>query len=182
MGNKKQRGWRDGSQVKSTGCSTRGSRFYCEHLHGSSQPSATQVSGDDSSLSPGLFGDIMHTVQTCIWQNTHSNKRKKYLIRKKGRKEGREKSKVKHNSTEITDHNKSLTLQPASEHILLAFPSKYIWKNHYFLHLEGFWSKCCLISAPFKSASVSLLWSSPTIQNSRQSDSSSRLPRLWLSP
>jgi hypothetical protein len=42
----KMGGWRDGSVVKSTGCSSRGPRFNSQHLHGSSQLSATPVPGE----------------------------------------------------------------------------------------------------------------------------------------
>ena len=39
-------GWRDGSVVKSTGCSSRGPQFNSQHPHGSSQLSVTPASGD----------------------------------------------------------------------------------------------------------------------------------------
>jgi hypothetical protein len=41
--NKKNRGWRDGSAVKSTGCSRRRPGFDSQHPHSGSQPSATPV-------------------------------------------------------------------------------------------------------------------------------------------
>jgi hypothetical protein len=34
------RGWRDGSMVKTSGCSSKGSEFNSQHPHGGSQPSA----------------------------------------------------------------------------------------------------------------------------------------------
>jgi hypothetical protein len=34
-------GWRDGSAVRSTGCSSRVSEFNSQHPHGGSQPSVT---------------------------------------------------------------------------------------------------------------------------------------------
>jgi hypothetical protein len=33
------KGWRDGSEIKSTGCSSRGPEFNSQHPHGGSQPS-----------------------------------------------------------------------------------------------------------------------------------------------
>ena len=33
------RGWRDGSEVKSTGCTSKGPEFNSQELHGGSQPS-----------------------------------------------------------------------------------------------------------------------------------------------
>jgi len=36
--NKKKWGWRDGSVVKSTDCSSRGPEFYSQQPHGGSQP------------------------------------------------------------------------------------------------------------------------------------------------
>jgi hypothetical protein len=54
MGNKRGllkitqlRGWRDGSEVKNTGCSSRGPEFKSQQPHGGSQPS---VMGSDSSF------------------------------------------------------------------------------------------------------------------------------------
>jgi hypothetical protein len=41
----KTRGWRNGSAVKSTGCSSRGPEFYSQQPHGGSQPS---VKGSDA--------------------------------------------------------------------------------------------------------------------------------------
>ena len=43
--NKKQWGWKDGSMVKSTACSSRGPEFNSQQPHGSSQPS---VMGSDA--------------------------------------------------------------------------------------------------------------------------------------
>ena len=40
------RGWRDGSEVESTGCSSRGPEFNSQHPHGSSQLSVTPGPGD----------------------------------------------------------------------------------------------------------------------------------------
>ncbi|CAO2642185.1 hypothetical protein LEMLEM_LOCUS26074 [Lemmus lemmus] len=37
--NKKLRGWRDGSEVKSTACSSKGPEFNSRQPHGGSQPS-----------------------------------------------------------------------------------------------------------------------------------------------
>jgi hypothetical protein len=45
QGGEPERGQRDGSVVKSTGCSSRGSGFDSQHLHSSSQPSLTPVLG-----------------------------------------------------------------------------------------------------------------------------------------
>jgi hypothetical protein len=42
---KKKRGWRDGSAVKSTDCSSRGPEFKSQQPHGGSQPS---VMGSDA--------------------------------------------------------------------------------------------------------------------------------------
>jgi hypothetical protein len=42
---KKITGWRDGSVVKNTGCSFRGSEFNSQHPHGGSQPSVMGSSG-----------------------------------------------------------------------------------------------------------------------------------------
>jgi hypothetical protein len=42
---KKRQGWRDGSAVKSTDCSSRGPEFNSQQPHGSSQPS---VMGSDA--------------------------------------------------------------------------------------------------------------------------------------
>jgi hypothetical protein len=42
----KARGWRDGSAVKSTSCSSRGPQFKSQHPDGSSQLSVTPFQGD----------------------------------------------------------------------------------------------------------------------------------------
>jgi hypothetical protein len=39
------RGWKDGSMVKSTGCSFRGPRFNSQYSHGNLKPSVTPVPG-----------------------------------------------------------------------------------------------------------------------------------------
>jgi hypothetical protein len=48
--NNNKYGWRDGSVIKSTGCSSRGQRFDSQHPHGSLQSSLTPVPGDSSAL------------------------------------------------------------------------------------------------------------------------------------
>jgi hypothetical protein len=55
-------GWRDGSEAKSTGYSSRGLRFNFQHLHGGSQPS---VMGSDALFWPaGLHADrvLIHKI------------------------------------------------------------------------------------------------------------------------
>jgi hypothetical protein len=42
----RERGWRYGSEVKSTGCFSRGPGFNSQHPHGSSKLSITSVPGD----------------------------------------------------------------------------------------------------------------------------------------
>jgi hypothetical protein len=46
----KMRGWRDGSVVKSTGCSSKGPRFNSQYPHGGSQLSITSVPGESNAL------------------------------------------------------------------------------------------------------------------------------------
>jgi hypothetical protein len=52
LGSKNYRGWRDGSVVKSTECSSRGSEFKSQQLHCGSQPSVM--------ASDALF--------SCVWR------------------------------------------------------------------------------------------------------------------
>jgi len=47
-------GWKDGSVVKSTGCSCRGPEFNSQQPHGGSQPS---VMGSDALFSSGVSED-----------------------------------------------------------------------------------------------------------------------------
>jgi len=63
----KQRGWRDGSVVKSTDCSSRGPEFNSQQPHGGSQPC---VMGSDA-----LFW--------CVWRQLHCTHINKSLKRKK---------------------------------------------------------------------------------------------------
>jgi hypothetical protein len=54
-------GWRDGLEVKSTGCSSVGPRFYSQHPHGSSPLSLTL-----NFRSSNTFTQIyMHTKHQC---------------------------------------------------------------------------------------------------------------------
>jgi hypothetical protein len=56
------RGWRDGSSVKSTGCSSRDPGFDLQHLHGGLQLSLPSVLGD-------LTQTQMQAEQQCIFKN-----------------------------------------------------------------------------------------------------------------
>jgi hypothetical protein len=63
----KIRGWRDGSAVKNTGCSSRGPRFNSQHPHGGSQlcdtvPHTTVC--NSSSKKSGAFNTDRHTGKT----------------------------------------------------------------------------------------------------------------------
>ena len=48
-GRRKRSGWRDGSALKSTDCSSRGPEFNSQHPHGSSHLSVTPLPGDLTS-------------------------------------------------------------------------------------------------------------------------------------
>ena len=67
-------GWRDGSVVKRTGCSSRGPKV--QYPYGSSQLSATPVPGALMSFS-GLRGDCRHLVHSVHGDKTHSKNLKK---------------------------------------------------------------------------------------------------------
>jgi hypothetical protein len=71
------KGWRDGSVVKSTDCSSRGPEFNSQQPHGGSQPS---IMGSDA-----LFLGVWRQLQC-----THIPKINKYIFKKK--KEKRRKS------------------------------------------------------------------------------------------
>ena len=72
------RDWRDGSGVKSTGCSYRGPRFNSLHPHGGSQPSITPVPGDPMPSS-NLQGHQAHMWQTYTYrQNIHTHTKINY--------------------------------------------------------------------------------------------------------
>jgi hypothetical protein len=69
QGNKKdEKGWRDGSVVKSTGCFSRRPGFSSQLPHSCSQPSITPISGD-LMASSGLH---RHTWCIYIHENKHS--------------------------------------------------------------------------------------------------------------
>lgn len=72
------RGWRDGSAVQITGCSSRGLRFDSQNPYGGSQLSVTLVSGDQTDCS-GFLGhqastwcSDIHTDKTFIHTYIHS--------------------------------------------------------------------------------------------------------------
>jgi hypothetical protein len=58
---KRKKGWKDGSVIKSRGCSRRKPEFSLGHPHGGSQASITAVPGD-----PMLSSDL-HGHQACTW-------------------------------------------------------------------------------------------------------------------
>jgi hypothetical protein len=55
--------WRNGSAVKSTGSSSRGTRFNSQHPQGSSKQSATQSQGPDVLFWPSRT-PVMHMVHS----------------------------------------------------------------------------------------------------------------------
>jgi hypothetical protein len=69
------RGWRDGSEVKSTDCPSRAPRLSSQHLHGSSQLSVTTVSGDLmpslSSVESGPY--MLQAKDTHTHTHTHTH-------------------------------------------------------------------------------------------------------------
>jgi hypothetical protein len=77
-------GWKDGSEVKSFGCSFRAPAFESQHPHGSLQLSVTSVPGGPVPIS-GLFEHFSQLVHryTCR-QNIHIHKMKMKKIRIQG--------------------------------------------------------------------------------------------------
>jgi hypothetical protein len=81
-----RRGWRDGSAIKSTDCSSRGLEFKFQQPHGGSQPSVMR--SDALSWPAGVHADRV---------NFHTGRKKGWMEgRKEGRKEGKNKATTCH--------------------------------------------------------------------------------------
>ena len=74
------RGWRGGSAVKSTGCSSRGAGFNSQHPHGGSEPSVTPVPGDLDPPTPH-----MHAGKTPVNKIKITYLLKTYVKKKKSK-------------------------------------------------------------------------------------------------
>lgn len=88
----KDKGWRNGSMVKSTYCSCRKPGFDFQHLSSSSQPPVTQVP-ETLLPSSGLHrcNHMVH-IHSFIQANTHTQKNK-YIKKRKKRKKRKERKK-----------------------------------------------------------------------------------------
>lgn len=73
--------WRDGSGLKSTSCSSRVAGFSSRHLHGSSQPSVTLVSGTWHPLLISVGTRQMMHIHKCRKNmNTHKENKSFFKI------------------------------------------------------------------------------------------------------
>ena len=71
------RDWRDGSMVKSTGCSSREPRFNSQHPHSHSQPTVPPVPGESSNTFWPLQAPGTHVVH----RHAHKIKVKEIFLR-----------------------------------------------------------------------------------------------------